>query len=143
MAIFRRDDQLDALRRVPLFGGLNKAQLSEVAKLTTQLPAKPGSALTKQGQHAREFVLLLEGEARVERDGAHVGRLGPGDFFGELSLLDGQPRTATITAETPCTLLVVEPRAFSSLLENAPGLDRAIMTALCARLREAQNSASH
>lgn len=140
MALIHRDNYLDSLRRVPLFSGLDRKHLGEVAKLTTELAVAPGGVLTQEGQHGRELMILVEGQANVERAGKPLAVLGPGGFFGELSLLDGQPRNATVTATTACTLLVVEQRAFAALLETVPGLDRAIMAALCARLREAQDS---
>jgi CRP-like cAMP-binding protein len=143
MAVFHRDDHLKALRNVPIFRALDSRHLDEVARLTTEIPASAGSLLSKEGDYGRELMVLLEGEARVTRNGMEVGHLRSGDFFGEISLIDGKARTATITAETPCTLLVVESRALSSLMDTVEGLDRAIMLALCTRLREAYDALSN
>ena len=76
-------------------------------------------------------------EARVERDGRLIARLKPGDSFGEMSLIDGEPRSATVTADGPVNVLVVDPRAFLALLDDIPGLSRKVMAALCERLRNA------
>jgi CRP-like cAMP-binding protein len=143
MAIFHRDDHLAALRRVPLFSGLDARHLQQVAQLTTELPVAAGGELTREGAYGRELGIILEGDARVERAGKEIGRLKAGDFYGELSLLDGKPRTATIIAESPCTLLLVEPRALATLLETVPELARAIMLSLCTRLREAYDALSY
>ncbi len=99
-----------------------------------------GRVLVAQGGLGREFVLILEGSARVERDGKAIARLGRGDFFGEMSLIDRRTRSATVTAETPVVLLVVETRYFGSLLDTVPGLQRSILLTLCERLRAADEA---
>jgi len=143
MFLKRRSDQVDALQKVPLFADLNRKQLDLVAQQSTQLTRPAGSTLAQQGRRGREFVLIVDGRARVERDGKPVGSLGPGDCFGEISLIDGGPRTATVVAETPCDILVVDPRSFSTLLETVPALSRQLLRNLCARVRDAQDSVSH
>jgi CRP/FNR family cyclic AMP-dependent transcriptional regulator len=142
MAIFHRDDHLAALRKVPLFAGLDSHHLERVVQLSTELSEPDGRVLAGEGEYGRELIILLEGQARVERGGKEVARLKAGQFFGEISLIDGKQRTATITTEGPCTVLVVEPRALWALLETVPELNRAIMLALCARLREAYDAIS-
>jgi CRP/FNR family cyclic AMP-dependent transcriptional regulator len=143
MLLKRRSEQTEALRKVGLFQNLSKKQLDAVARQTRQAEHPAGTVLMRQGRLGKEFVLIIDGTARVERDGQAVNRVGPGSFFGEISLLDGKPRTATVVAETPCSLLVVERQAFGSLLDTVPGLQRQVMLNLCARLREAYAESSH
>lgn len=130
-------DKMAWLKAVPIFSDLTKRQLAQVARLCDHVSEPAGTVLTRQGHLGREFILIVEGQARAERDGAPVARLGPGDFFGEMSLIDGKPRTATVVAESPCELLVVDRHAFTPLLETVPGLQRGIMLNLVSRLREA------
>ncbi|MGI8925514.1 MAG: cyclic nucleotide-binding domain-containing protein [Tepidiformaceae bacterium] len=136
MFLKRREEQAGVLAKVPLFSGLSKKQLVAVARTTDQVSAQAGAVLCRQGHLGREFVLIVEGEARVERDGKKIGLMGAGEFFGEMSLLDGKPRTATVVTETPCEVLVVDGRAFTPLLETVPALQRQILVNLCTRLRD-------
>jgi CRP-like cAMP-binding protein len=82
----------------------------------------------------------VEGSARVEKHGKVIARLGAGDFFGEMSLIDGKPRSATVIADAPVLLLVVEVRSFGRLLETVPGLSKKVMATLCERLRTADET---
>jgi CRP-like cAMP-binding protein len=133
----RRSEHIEALKAVPLFAGLARRQLEAVSRLSSQVEVRAGTVLMRQGQRGRDFVLILEGTGRIERNGEKVGNVGPGAFFGEISLLDGQPRTATVITESACSLLVVDSRSFGELLDTVPGLQRQVVLALCARLREA------
>ncbi len=102
-----------------------------------ELTLLSGRVIARQGSVGREVFVIVEGRARVERDGKLIARLKPGDSFGEMSLIDGQPRSATVVADGEVVALVVDPRAFSSLLEDVPQLARRLMVALCERLRSA------
>jgi len=137
MFLSRRPDRIDWLRKVPLFSGLSGRDLDLVARQTDVVKAHEGKVLTRQGALGEEFLLIVDGSARVERDGKPIARLETGDFFGEMSLIDGKPRSATVIAEAPITLLVVDARSFRSLLDGVPGLRRKITVALCERLRRA------
>ena len=136
----RQSDKTQALKRVPLFGSLSQRQLNLVAKHADEVELKAGNVLTKQGEMGLEFLLLVEGSARVERNGKVIARLTSGDFFGEMSLIDGKPRTATVIADTPVTLLAIHRRSFHYLLDSIPGLSRKIIVALCERLRKADET---
>jgi CRP-like cAMP-binding protein len=140
MLLRRRSDKADALRKVPLFNGLSRRHLDLIAREADEVKEDAGSVLTRQGGLGREFLLMLEGGARVERDGKVIARLGPGDFFGEMSLIDGMPRSATVIAESPSVLLAIEARCFRKLLDTVPGLQRKLLITLCARLRAADAS---
>ncbi len=125
------------LANVELFRGMSRRELGLVARAADEVSVRPERLLTRQGGLGREFLLIVEGSARVERDGRIIARLGPGDFFGEMSLIDGKPRSATVITEAPTRLLVVHTQAFRYLLDNMPGLRRKIFDTLCGRLREA------
>jgi CRP-like cAMP-binding protein len=137
MLLRRRSDKVDVLKRVPLFSGLSRRHLDLIARHADQVNLDAGRVLARQGGLGREFILIVDGSARVERDGRRIARLGPGDFFGEMSLIDGRPRSATVTAETPMVLLVVHTRSFSYLLDTVPALRKKILVTLCERLRAA------
>ena len=129
----------DMLRKVPLFSDLSKRNLNEIAKITDELEVQAGKVLAKQGERGSEFVLILQGMVKVEKDGKLINRLSANDFFGEIALIDKKPRTATVIAETNAKLLVVEARSFGRLLEQAPRLSNEIMVALCKYVRAAEN----
>lgn len=135
MLLRRRSEKAEALKKVPLFVGLSGRQLDIVAKEADEVSALAGKTLARQGQIGHEFLLILAGRARVERDGTALARLKPGDCFGEMSLIDGKPRIASVIAETPVTLLVISSRSFSLVLDTVPALRKKILVTLCERLR--------
>ncbi len=137
MFLRRRSDKVDVLRKVPLFSGLGRGHLDLIARHADEVKLDAGRVLARQGGLGLEFLIILEGSARVERDGKEIARLGLGDFFGEMSLIDHKPRSATVTAETPIALLVIHTRSFGHLLEAVPGLQRKILVTVCERLRAA------
>lgn len=137
-----RSDPNEYLRKVPLFSRLNKDQIGYVARVSDRHHSQPGEHLTTQGKLGHEFVLIVEGKARAERDGKIVAQMGPGDFFGEMSMIDGGLRTSSVVAETEMDLIVVDGRAFWPLLETVPGLAHSVMEVLTGRIRELQ-AASH
>ncbi len=138
MLLRRRSSKVDVLEELPLFSGLGRRYLDLIARHADQVKLDAGSVLARQGGLAREFVLVVEGSARVEKDGKTIVRLGAGDFFGEISLIDGKPQTATVIASTPMVVMVVEARSFTYLLGAVPELERRLLGALCERLREAE-----
>jgi CRP/FNR family cyclic AMP-dependent transcriptional regulator len=137
MFLSRRPDRIDWLKKVPLFSGLSRRDLDLIARQTDVVRAHEGKVLTRQGTLGEEFLIIVDGSARVERDGTVIARLDAGDFFGEMSLIDGKPRSATVIAQTPITLLVVDSRSFRSLLDGVRGLRKKISVSLCERLRKA------
>lgn len=133
----RADTKLEHLSKVRLFSGLNKKELELVAKASDETRATSGQVLTTEGKQGHEFFLILEGQAKVSRDGNDLATLGPGQYFGELSLLGGGPRTATVTADSDMELLVVGQREFAGVLDEIPGVAHKLLTTMAARLREA------
>ncbi len=130
----------DLLRRVPLFAGLRDRDLAAVEQLADEIDVAAGTELTHQGGRGNEFFVLVEGRARVEKDGRTLATLGPGDFLGEIALLDEKPRTATVTLEEPGRLLVISHRDFHSLLDNRDIRIR-VLEAVVQRIRRAEPEA--
>jgi CRP-like cAMP-binding protein len=129
-------DYLDHLASIPLFKSLNRKELAKIAKGSDELNVAQGKVLTEQGHSAREAFVIVEGEAAVEVSGKEIARLGPGAHFGELALLDGGPRTATVRAVSDLTLLVISQQAFFSLLDEVPGLSRKILSTMASIIRD-------
>jgi CRP/FNR family transcriptional regulator/CRP/FNR family cyclic AMP-dependent transcriptional regulator len=125
------------LKTVPLFSGLSNKDLDQIARSVDETKVQQGHVIARQGGTGREMFIILEGAARVERDGRLIARLKPSDSFGEMSLIDGEPRSATVRADKDVTLLVVESRAFLGLLDNVPGLGRRLLKTMSGRLRNA------
>ena len=130
----RQESTDERLARIPLFEGLSKKQLSQVSSLMTPLDLKAGKVLARQGEVGREFLILLEGQVEVARDGKIIAVRGPGDFIGEIALLDNRPRTATVTARTDVVVEVLNRGEFASLLAKAPELSSQIMVTMARRL---------
>jgi CRP/FNR family transcriptional regulator, cyclic AMP receptor protein len=129
-------DYLEQLGAVSLFAGADRKELLEISKATTEHRVGPGEILVTQGEAGREAFVVVEGEAVVSVDGAEVARLGPGACIGEMALLDRGPRSATVTAATPMTLLVLDPREFKGLMLKVPAIAVKVAAALAARVRE-------
>jgi CRP/FNR family transcriptional regulator, cyclic AMP receptor protein len=132
--MLRRDAKIELLKRVPLFAGCSKKELGEIALVADEIDVEAGKVLTREGESAREFFVIVDGAADVRRKGRKVATMGSGDFFGEIALVSSRPRTATVTATAPGRLLVVTDRAFRQLLQNMPSLQLKVLTALADRL---------
>ena len=132
---------LDHLADVPLFSACSKKDLQTIARSTDEIDVSAGKELVRQGQTGREFFLIVDGEAVVKKNDRKVATLGPGSFFGEMALIDKGPRSASVIAETDMTLLVLGQREFGGLIDEIPGLAHKLLTALAARLREADAKA--
>ncbi|MFL5960075.1 MAG: cyclic nucleotide-binding domain-containing protein [Gaiellaceae bacterium] len=133
-------DWLGTLAEVPLFDGLPKSHLRRIAKLARIRRFAPGSVLVRAGDPGRSFYVLLDGTARVQRGGGRSRRLGAGDYFGEMALLDGAPRSASVVAEGEVVALTVDRPGFTKLLRSEPALAHALLRTLAARLRAAETS---
>jgi CRP/FNR family transcriptional regulator, cyclic AMP receptor protein len=129
-------DSLAVLRRVQMFRGLDDEDLQRIADASRFRESQPNEVLARRGEIGQEMYVIVDGTARVEADDKILTRLGPGDFFGEISLLDGKPRTATVITETPSTLLTISHAAFDSLLDTVPQLAKKLLKNLCVTLRE-------
>jgi len=132
-----RDTKLTHLSNVRLFSALSNRELVRIGRVAEQVKVPAGKVVVQEGSSGHEFFLILEGQATVRRNGRKVATLGPGQYFGELALLDRAPRNATVEADTAMTLIVVGQREFSGLLDEIPGLAHKILRSMATRLREA------
>jgi CRP-like cAMP-binding protein len=137
----RQDDKVERLREVPLFEGCSQRQLRSVAKIARVFDVAADTVLTRAGEAGDEFFLIIDGTARVDVSAEKHVLLHPGEFFGEMSLLDGGPRSATVVANGPVRLLVISRRHFSGLLKDVPGLTQALLMTLSRRVRQAEEQA--
>jgi CRP/FNR family cyclic AMP-dependent transcriptional regulator len=132
---------LDHLAKVPLFSACSKKDLQKLSKASDEVPMKAGKLLVEEGKPGHEFFLITEGTAEVRKKGRKVTTLGPGQFFGEMSLLDRGPRSATVVAQTDGTVLVLGQREFAGVIDEVPAMAHKLLAALAARLRDADAKA--
>jgi CRP/FNR family transcriptional regulator, cyclic AMP receptor protein len=137
--LFSHDTKADALGRCPFFAELSRNELIELAKATEDMEVDEGKALTREGESGREFFVIIDGEVSVTKDGSEIRRMGPGDFFGEIALVEDMPRTATVTAMTPLRFFVLTRQSFRSLLAHQPQLEQKVSAALEERLRATES----
>jgi CRP/FNR family transcriptional regulator, cyclic AMP receptor protein len=135
--VARRDTFVDHLGDVPLFRACSRKARSTVARRAKERSVGAGEVVINEGETGNEFFVIMDGQAQVRRGGKKVATLGPGQFFGDLAVLDKAPRNATVTAETPMALLVLGQREFSALIEEVPGFAHKLLAGLAHRLREA------
>jgi CRP-like cAMP-binding protein len=129
-------EQIDKLREVNLFASCSDDELARIDHLITQIQVDEGRALTREGEHGKEFVIVVEGTAGVFKGDEQVAEVGPGSFLGEIGLLFDVPRTATVKALTPMTIDVLNLREFRELLETSPDLRERINRAALERFGE-------
>lgn len=124
------------LTSIGIFSELSKKELKAVSRLMTRVDIKDGATLTRQGEPGREFMIIADGTAKVEIDDETVAHLGPGDFLGELAVISGTPRTATVIATSPMEVEVLNRREFMSLLDESSSLSRKILVGAVKRLQQ-------
>lgn len=137
----RKDQKLEHLAQVPMFRGLNQNELRTLGRLTDEMSVKEGKVLCEEGTEGHEFFLVLAGEAHVKRGKKTIATLEPGQYFGELSLLDGGVRSATVVAGPDLQVLVIGQREFSSVLRELPNFSRKMLAQLARRLRDSDAKA--
>src|SRR5437763_16165967 len=123
-----------ALKRSPLFAGLSRPQLAQIARLSDDLELPAGAVRCEQGSRGREFFVIIDGKAKVTRDGKTLTTFSSGDFFGEIALLEPVKRTATVTAVEPLRFFVVSQAAFTSVLYADPAIERKVLRTVVRRL---------
>lgn len=128
----------DAFAATDLFGSLDKRTVKRIASTATHVKHPAGKTVTTQGQDAIGFHLILSGAATVSVNGEEVGRLKAGDYFGEISLIDGKERTATVVAASDIEAVALSSWQFRPLLDEVPGLAKALLLVMCERVRKAQ-----
>src|SRR5712691_11948691 len=140
-ATVKEGDKIGLLRQVWMFEECSQRQLRSIARIARVFDAPAGTMLTRADELGDEFFLILDGTATVDVATETRGPLPPGAFFGEVSLLDGGPRSATIVAETPVRLLAISRRNFSVLLKEVPALTQSLLVTLSRRVRQAEERA--
>jgi CRP-like cAMP-binding protein len=121
---------------VPMFQACSQDELSAVAYLASPRALEAGAAIVREGEKGDEFFVLMMGTATVSRQGRDVASLEPGEYFGELALFDPAPRNATVTADVPVTLAVLERARFQAALEAVPVMRDALLRGMARRLHE-------
>jgi CRP/FNR family transcriptional regulator, cyclic AMP receptor protein len=130
-----RDRRSELLAGCPLFHGVEPEHLAAVGDRATEIDYPAGRVIARQGEIGTGFFIIVDGRVRVVRDSETLAILGPGDFFGELSVLDRLPRTAQVVAEEPTRCLGLASWDFEQVLLDHPALALAILRGLAARLR--------
>jgi CRP/FNR family cyclic AMP-dependent transcriptional regulator len=129
------------LSEIWLFSSCSNKELNTIRRSLEAEMAKPGKVLVTQGEIGQEFYLIVAGMASVKKNNRRAATLGPGDYFGELALLDRQPRSATVAAETDMELLILGQRQFNAILESVPSISRKLLAIMATRLRESDAKA--
>lgn len=130
-----RDEKLEHLRKVPLFARMSQRQLERLGQLADEIEVGLDEVLAEQGRVGHEFFIVLDGHVTVLDGRRPIAQLHRGDFFGEIALLDGRPRTATVRADGITRLLVVGHREFNALMDEFPGVRDAVLAEVAERLR--------
>ena len=134
--MLQKNKKIQLLQRVPLFERASKKELAEIAQLADELDLPAGRKLTAEGARGKEFVVIVDGAAEVRRKGRKVADLRAGDFLGEIALLTGRPRNATVTTTKPSRVLVITAQAFRTLLRDVPSLQLKVLDVLAERLAD-------
>lgn len=135
-----QDEKITYLQRVNLFEACSSRQLRAIARIAEAQVVAAGTVLARIGEPGDLFFVIVDGSARIEVGDQVVNRIGPGKFFGEMSLLDGEPRSATVIADTAMRVLVIPRRDFVTLLREVPSLTERMLVTLCQRLRSAEKA---
>ena len=134
MRLFSQDVKVEALKRAPLFEGLSKKELTELARATEDFKIEAGTVLCREGSLGREFFVIVDGVAEVTKGGKRLATRQAGEFFGEIALLTTTKRTATVTAKTPIRCFILTRGDFRRVLDESPTVERKVMQALAERL---------
>ncbi len=141
--VAQTNTKADLLGHVPLFAGCKRSALEEISQLADEVDVPDGYTLIREGTFGEQFFLISEGRVRIDRNGKTVKTLGPGEFLGEISIIDKGRTTATATAEGPAKLFVLAHREFNSLLDRSPTIRQEIMASLASRVRQLEPDAPH
>jgi CRP-like cAMP-binding protein len=139
----RKDECVALLKNVPLFEGLGKKEFDAIYKASKEVHFKPGQTIVRQGETGAAFHLILTGTAKVITGGKTRATLGSGDYFGEMSLIDHGPRSATVTATTDLVTLSLVSWSFMPLLDHMPALAKKMLIVMSQRLRASETTSKH
>jgi CRP-like cAMP-binding protein len=129
-----RNTKIETLKRAPIFEGLSRKELNELAKVTNEVEFRTGEVLCREGTWGQEFFVIIEGEAEALRNGKRFAIYRSGEFFGEIALVAKIQRTATVKARRPLRVFVMTSQSFLRLLDANPGVERKVLRALAKRL---------
>jgi len=138
-----RDRKSELLAGARLFDGVDTDGMDRIATVAVQVDFPADHVIVRQGEIGTGFFVVVDGAARVVRDGETIATIGPGDFFGELSVLDGRPRVASVIADIATTCLALPTWEFESVLRDEPSVAIAILRGLAARLRDLTEADRH
>lgn len=138
-----RDLKLELLRSIPLFAGFGRREIERLGQLVDEVDLPEGRVLMRQGDSGNEALVIIEGSARVERDGRLIAERTNGDVIGEIALVSEGPRTATVTLTAPSRVLVVGHREFHVLMEEMPDVRLKVLSELARRVRDLEPDAAH
>ena len=137
------DRKAELLSAARLFDGVDAEGMDRIAAVAVQVDFPDNHVVARQGEIGTGFFVVVDGSARVIRDGESLATIGPGDFFGELSVLDGRPRTAQVVTEGPTTCLALASWDFEAVLLEEPRVALALLRGLALRLRELTEGSRH
>ena len=137
------DDRTRLLASTRLFADVDADGLARIGARITEVEVPAGWVIARQSEIGTGFYVIVAGSARVVRDGATIAHLGPGDFFGELSVLDGRPRVAQVVSDEPTTCLALASWDFEAVVSQHPSVAIAILRGLAGRLRDLTEGANH
>jgi CRP-like cAMP-binding protein len=137
------DPKIRRLSEVQLFSACNRSELAQIAALSVEVEIPAGKVLMRQGEPGHECFVIESGTAKATIRGRKSSRLGPGECFGEMALIHRAPRSATVTAETDMSVLVLNSREFSTLIEDVPSVARKVLAAMAERVRDAEHPQPH
>lgn len=135
-------DTVSRLAKVPLFSDCSQRDLQTIARVVRDIPHRANTVIAREGEPGVGLFIILDGTAEVSIGGRKKATLGPGDFFGEIALLDGGPRTATVTAKTDVNLLGLTEWVFRGLMAEHPAIALKTLQQMAGRLRSATNAAT-
>lgn len=130
-----KNAKIELIKSVPLFSRCTKRELAALALEADEVILPEGTVLTRQGASGRQFIVIVEGAAVVKKNGRTINRLGRGDFLGEIALISGAPRTATVATTAQTQMLVLTDRAFRRVTKEMPSVQGSVLEALSERLQ--------
>ena len=133
-------NKMKLLEQVPMFSACTQSELRHVAAVTQPVQAEAGAIVAREGEPGKDFFVIIDGATDVVIGGRNVAELGPGDFFGEMALLDQSPRVASVVAKTPVALYRIEARDFSRLIDEVPFLGKKLLRGLALRIRQTEKA---
>ena len=133
-------NKMKLLEQVPLFSACTHSELRHVAAVTQPVTADAGEVIAREGEPGKDFFVIIQGNTDVVIDGRTVAELGPGDFFGEMALLDQSPRVGSVVAKGPVSLYRIEARDFSRLIDEVPFLGKKLLRGLALRIRQTEKA---